>query len=438
MILQLYFNGTWHDAAALRVTGPGKDAAVQIDYLMDYLRQPGVHYDSCAEHAVTVNAPVSAVATEYPNWPGLLDDLLPAGKSRQWWLTKLDLTHLPVFDADCALLRHTCMAPVGNLRVKDAVPQTAGPALEFSQHQVCELQHDFLEHANSQGAAVGGATGATGVAPKLLLMLSGDSVFIDGDFAGKPRTATPYLVKFARNFRSPRDNQVLKAEGAYYKVLTQVLEHTSIQTMDTQLMQTHEADGQVSLWLPRFDVVEQQGVMHRLGMESVYSVLNAGPGSAWDHFDVVRILWRKLQGVLTQNCQQFVTEYLMRDLLNLVFGNSDNHGRNQSFLKQNGRLSFAPIYDFAPMKADPEQVTRLFKWGHGTEIGAEVNFALVAERLADLIDPNTLLQELRTLAQQLIQVPQLLEEAGCPEEILQFPAIGFAHLPEKLQKMKLV
>lgn len=50
------------------------------------------------------------------------------------------------------------------------------------------LQYNFLEYANEQGATVGGATGAGGVAPKLLLMLVKDKVYIDGDFAGKPLT----------------------------------------------------------------------------------------------------------------------------------------------------------------------------------------------------------------------------------------------------------
>ena len=170
----------------------------------------------------------------------------------------------------------------------------------------------------------------------------------------------------------------------------------------------------------------------------MYSVIDAGPGSAWDHFDVVRVLWDRLGSLMTQSRQQFVTEYVIRDLLNLVFGNSDNHGRNMSFLKQNGQVSYAPIYDFAPMKADPEQVTRLFKWGRGAELAGEVDFAKVAAQLADLTDPEALLTTLRQLAVQLLEVPVMLAQADCPQEILNFPAIGYAYLPEKLARMKLL
>lgn len=437
MMLQLYWAGRWHDAATLSFAGNAKDGAVYIDYLPDYLRNKAVQYDSACEQAISVNAAVTAVPTEYPRWPGLLDDLLPAGKTRQWWLNRLDISHLPVFEADYQLLRHTCMSPVGNIRIKEATATESQPPLRFPIQHVTSLQHDFLEYANSQGAAVGGATGAAGVAPKLLLMLEGDDVYIDGDFAGKPCAAKPFLVKFARNLRTERDNQVLLAEGAFYRVLQVLLQHSGIRSIDSQQMQIHQVNGQVSLWLPRFDVVAQDGCLHRLGMESVYSIIDAGPGSAWDHFDVVRLLWQKLAGVLDQSKEQFVTEYVLRDLLNLVFGNSDNHGRNMSFLKTAGKVNFAPIYDFAPMKADPEQVTRLFKWGQGAELAGEVNFERVAAGVADLIDPDTLLTALRDMAQRLLQVPSLLAEHGCPAEILHFPALGFAHLPEKLRRMKL-
>src|SRR5690606_40623965 len=114
------------------------------------------------------------------------------------------------------------------------------------------------------------------------------------------------------------------------------------------------------------------------------------------------LLWQRLDGVFNQTCEAFVTEYVIRDLLNLVFGNSDNHGRNMSFIKDNGQIRFAPIYDFAPMKADPEQVTRLFRWGQGCELAGEVNFRLVSEQLAAYVAPATLLACLQQWAEKLL------------------------------------
>jgi serine/threonine-protein kinase HipA len=112
--------------------------------------------------------------------------------------------------------------------------------------------------------------------------------------------------------------------------------------------------------------VTENGLAKGVGLQSVYSIIEAGPSSAQEHFDVIDRLWLRLSLVSKMWKVDFVKEYVARDLLNIVFGNSDNHFR------------FAPIYDFAPMKADSEMVTRLFNWGKGCETAGEVNFAQVA------------------------------------------------------------
>ena len=119
-------------------------------------------------------------------------------------------------------------------------------------------------------------------------------------------------------------------------------------------------------------------------------------------------------------------------LLNLVFGNSDNHGRNISFLKFENDIKFAPIYGFAPVKADPEMVTRLFKWERGCERAGVVKFDNVVTELEDFGEPEALLTFLNELAGSLVQAPYLLEQLGCPRETLEFPSIGFNHIEEKL------
>ena len=86
----------------------------------------------------------------------------------------------------------------------------------------------------------------------------------------------------------------------------------------------------------------------------------------------------------------FVKEYVARDLLNIVFGNSDNHVR------------FAPIYNFATMKADPEMVTRLFKWGKDCEAGVNVNLVQVAEYLGEYYPYEEMMAFLNELVNKLI------------------------------------
>jgi len=439
MILQTYVNGSWLDAAEITFFGSTKQEHVRITYLTDYLINASTPFENDTEFAVSVNAPVSPVAADYSRWPALFDDLLPVGKTRQWWITRLDISHLNVFEADTRLLEMTCAAPIGNLRIKEAFDRIENTSnIRFPTAIVCKLDHDFLEYANSQGAAVGGATGAVGVAPKLLLMLEHNEVYIDADFAGNSISAKPYLVKFARNQRTQRDNNILRAEGVFYKVLPSILQHTQIPTMDPDKIHIKDVDDHISLWLPRFDVFEQNGKLHRLGVESIYSIINAGPGSAWDHFNVIEKLWEKLQHSFAYTKSEFVTEYVIRDLLNVVFGNSDNHGRNISFIKKDSKIYYAPIYDFAPMKADEEQITRLFKWGDGCEIGGDISYQKIALRLQPYVSTETLLSSLRDIAKNLVNLHTLLVDNDCPEEILAFPTIGFVHVKEKMMRMGLI
>jgi serine/threonine-protein kinase HipA len=439
MHIQIFANGKWYTAAKINFKPTG---TIGLSYLPEYLASRQVPYDSRAEFAVTVNAPVSAIESEYSRWPALFDDLLPVGKARTWWINHLGIQHLESEQINRLLLEHAVLAPIGNVRIKEAFenfpPQQT---LKFEIATVAALEYDFLEFASNQGATVGGATGAHGVAPKLLLNIdNAGKVLIDPDFAGHPKQAQPYLVKFARNNRSVTDNNILKAEYAYYNVLSNLLRGSSIPTMNAKQIMLHvdPTSHQASLWLPRFDVVEADGVLHRVGIESIYSILDVSAGASCNHFNVISELLNRLDGLLTMNQEQFVTEYVIRDMLNVIFGNSDNHGRNISFIKRNGAVMYAPIYDFAPMKADPEVVTRLFKWGAPYEVGASINYPAIAHQLEQYITPQKLISELSALAVKLLNLPVQLEAAGCPEEIMQMPVMGFNYIEQRLISMGLL
>ena len=433
--LQLFNQGKWWDAATLSFAGNKLSATAALSYYSEYIAAVA-SYEVKDCWACTLNAPISIIPTDYPNWPALLDDILPVGKSRDWWLQYLNVSRSGDFEQNYALLTNACMSPVGNLRIKESVLSSNDDTkIRFSINDVIQLQHNFLEYANEHGAAVGGATGAGGVAPKLLLMLEEDQVYIDADFAGKPLRAVPYLTKFARNTRTARDNSILKTEGIYYQALTHIIKGTNIETIDVAKMKILEHQGQVSLWLPRFDVRSENGIATRIGLESIYSIINAVPGSHHDHFTVMREVWDRIQDTTQMSAAEFAKQYVVRDFLNLVFGNSDNHGRNISFLKFDGDIRFAPIYDFAPMKADLEMITRLFKWKRNCENGGQVNFEQVANELGDFCQPAVLIDYLKQLALKLIELPELLKQLNCPEEILNFPAIGFHNIKTKLAEM---
>ena len=39
----------------------------------------------------------------------------------------------------------------------------------------------------------------------------------------------------------------------------------------------------------------------------------------------------------------FVIEWVKRDILNIAFGNSDNHGRNTAFLRDENKIWLSPM-----------------------------------------------------------------------------------------------
>jgi serine/threonine-protein kinase HipA len=230
------------------------------------------------------------------------------------------------------------------------------------------------------------------------------------------------LVKFARG-KTPRDQLILRSEYVYYQALARL----GIATIPTDGLELREGQNGPSLWLPRFDVRREAGREVRLGVESMYSLLAAGPGARPRHQDVLAAL-RKV--VPPRDWPALLVDYLQRDVLNLVFGNSDNHGRNTSVLKSAGAVWLAPVYDFAPMKMDLEGVTRTTHWG-SFERGGEVDW----RGLLPTFGAHEALVRggLRVLAEKLTSLPTLLGELGLPRETLEFPGLGLLRTEERLR-----
>ena len=207
-------------------------------------------------------------------------------------------------------------------------------------------------------------------------------------------------------------------------------------TIPCEHMKLREGSRYPSLWLPRFDVAYIEGQKALYGLESVYSILQKPPGSYLNHFEVIRTLIKRLNPERAAQ-ERFVIEWVKRDMLNIAFGNSDNHGRNSAILKQNTGMWLAPIYDFAPMKADPEGVVRTTQWGSPFEEGGHYQWQLIAEALDDLISSDRLLAELAALARQLTGLRERLQQRGVPASILTMPAMGFDYLDQRIEGWQL-
>jgi len=446
LTLQIHFDQAWHDAAMLTLPGPdrGVRGESRLRYATEYAVEWMFHDDL---HACSLLLPVELMLThESPRWFGFLEDIMPAGASRRFWVDYLGIQDLPAGRQDTALLARGTIAPVGNLRIKEAVPDDSlrGSLGErrFPMQSVVERDVDFLEYAQQMGAASGGATGAGGEAPKLLLRLTEDErVWIDTWQEEAHPPDLPMLVKFPRGSRSADDCDILRAEYHYYQELASL----GIATIETRAMRLIEGERYPSLWLPRFDLQYLDGAWTRHGLESVYSLTGAAPGSFLRHGETVRHLVELLQAQYRVrelgdafDTQAFVIEWVRRDLLNIAFGNSDNHGRNTALIKRPEGIGLAPVYDFAPMRADPEGVTRTTQWGPPLETGGEYDWPAIAGSLADLVDPDRLIEALQRLAADLEGLDERLAERGVPPRILEMPAVGLRSLGARLKRWGLL
>ena len=166
LTVQAYLNETWTDIALIKYPGSEKNDwnTTQLDYLTEYAIN-FLDYDDF--HAVSVNHPVSLFFDDHgqPGWLRFIDDIIPAGASRRYWINALDISELPVGQQNFLLLKFGTMSPVGNLRIKESVPEwnKFASTKTFTVADVIDRAADFLDYAQERGAAAGGATGAGGV-----------------------------------------------------------------------------------------------------------------------------------------------------------------------------------------------------------------------------------------------------------------------------------
>ena len=463
--LQVYLDsiqtgyGQWQDACILSFDNPaeGRIGSAQLEYDASYVAQ----YANNPAALISLRFQLDFFPHHSDCWPAFLLDIMPMGSARRFWLQKKNLSPALEYAHDFIMLSECSLSPIGNIRV-------AGIELEtdvvqgFSLQDVLTRDSDFIDYASFAGAAIGGATGAGGEAPKFLLSEDDEGLFYPEASLPDEKIKQSYLVKFPRNNAGRFDHLVLEGEACYYKIASG-LGFNTISLIELKYFPKNEAEhvDKASLWLPRFDrhsqpdnkrgddqLIEGQYEIERYGVESLYSlhgVTQAGATIPHTEYLTSLIQYWCEHGQET-DVQEMVIEYLQRDLLNVVLGNVDNHGRNTSVLKKHGKLSLAPIYDLAPMVLDPEGVIRTSRWSKQNELGGEFDWRGICEEIANAskgillieISAELLWQELQQCAQGLREIPRLAEEFGLADEVAKHPKINLAKLDEKLTKWALI
>lgn len=440
LTVQLYVENQWHDAAQLSFTNAqqGLRAGCTLGYIPNYLVDCLDKEQSCLAWALSANLPLGwDTYSGAPVWAAL-QDMTPAGAARRFLEQRYGQLRPANMAMDVFLLSQCTPAPIGHLRIKEAFESVASvPSMGFSRADVVQRDHHFLEYAYEQGAAIGGATGAGGEAPKLLLTEAADGLLYPDASLPDTRAVAHWFIKFPRHKAGATDKDILRSEYCYYRAIHQL----GFSTIDQNGL-TLEEGSKPSLWVRRFDRKAENQHVHRYAVESIYSLLKVTePGSYLQHLDVLKRLlnlWRSERQDTA--IADLVLEYVRRDLLNQVLGNSDNHGRNTSIIRGEHTISLAPVYDLAPMVMDDEGITRTTKWPQTVERGGNVDWFAVCQLVSELADlpQEWLYQQLRDTAQQLLALPDLLHDLGLPEKTWQHPRIPLRRLRQQLTAWELL
>jgi serine/threonine-protein kinase HipA len=433
LTLQVYESGNWRDAMTLVFADPEKgfEGPCRFGYKTSYVANNLDFIESPFCKAVSAKLPLNWDGASLKKAPAFLHDIAPAGAAKRFLMGRVGQDKPEGVSVDLFLLGRSTPAPIGNMRIKESAETIdERPAMGFRREEVITRDNSFLEYAYEQGAAIGGATGAGGEAPKLLMSQGRDGLLYPDAVLSDGQVEQHWIVKFARNRAAATDQIILKSEFYYYKALHAL----GIETISVDGLALEEGS-KPSLWMKRFDRnVTPQGV-ERIAVESIYSLAGVTiPGSYMSHLEVIQLLvrlWTKAGQ--THQISELISDYLRRDLLNKILGNSDNHGRNTSIIRGSDTFRLAPIYDLAPMVMDDEGITRTTKWPRELEVAGEVKWREVCDALAEIEAPQILYERLRDDASRFLALPDILAAAGLPDATMNHPGIALRNLEQRLK-----
>lgn len=430
LTLQIFLDQQWCDAAEICFLQPerGHQGATRLDYLAPFVIEHLDHIDASGA-VIGSQYPINFNSYDGPHWPALLLDLLPGGEGRRRWADRLGITNNQ--SAELTLLEHAAANPIGNLRIKEAaespfhaeaqVPSADGQVIAahshpgFSQADIIGKHEHFIEYAYNLGAAVAGATDVQGEAPKFLLVEDIHGRWHAENALADSQIQKHWIVKFPRG-KSPVDLKVLCNEARYLEVA---------RDFGLRVGQKLDRQGRV-LFIPRFDRQQipaepSQGAAlqtQRLAVESLYSLAGVAQyGAATSHETLCTALFNYLP---SERHMATAVEYIKRDLLNVVMGNTDNHGRNTAIIRErNGAVQLSPLFDFAPMYLDPEGIARVTRWHASRERAGRPNWRAVAEFFAPWVDTSVLLQQLAAIEPLLTTLTASLQAHQVDADIIE-------------------
>lgn len=430
--VQIYLDGAWQDAAQITLEDPSSGrwspSVLEYDttYFVDFASEDMARDIQVADHrAVSVAYPVDMTTPYSKNWPGFLADMLPQGNARTRMLETLGLEDIPASDVE--LLMRTGGSPVGNIRIREA-HELAIEAAErlyvpsLTDEDIFSKNENFREVSDKFAFIASGSKGLQGEWPKIALTQDTEGNWYPDPLVDDAAARKHVIVKLLKSDRE-EDLLILQSEAAYIEIAREFGLNVGL-PLDYR-------NG--VLMIPRFDRdVMPDGVV-RFGQESIYSAMGIvdGSNSYWTHEGNIAALVP-----LVSDPAAFVSEYVLRDVLNIALGNPDNHGRNTALQKARDFVSLSPVFDLAPMKLAPEMINRTTKWNCMREVGSDYDpdWNVVCETVCKgIMDPQDLVGEISGKAEFVRGLPSLAAKLGVPERVIDHCISGTDELADKLE-----
>ena len=423
LTLQIHHGGRWHDAASIAIKAPERGIAspctmdYEAGYFTDFSAIEMADGQEVRDYrAASLSVPVDLEFRSFDRWPAFLLDLLPQGHARRRLTQSLGFSNPDAPAVEVPLLLEGAGCPVGNLRIREAwereqtriAAETARnapcPGLTFDD--ILGRTDPFLWVSERFALVASGSSGVQGEWPKILLTEAADGLWYPDPVVADTEARQHVIVKLSRA-RHREDPVILASEAPYLEVA---------RAFGLRVGAPLSAAPHV-LVIPRFDRETGPDGLVRLGQESLVSALGVAEfGHQTSHEAYLALIARTATDPAAE-----VTEYVLRDLLNLAMGNPDNHGRNTALQKRpDGTVRLTPLFDFAPMRLDPAGILRSTRWACMGSSDSRPDWKLICETAAPGVMPApALMTALLNKQPFLAALPEITRRHGVPEEAIE-------------------
>lgn len=416
LTVETHVDGAWWEAASVGFTAPARGVAGATRftyddlYFFDQASIGGLDRDVIDRRAVSVRCPVDLRSLSWQTWPAWLLDVMPQGVARTRIADTLGLrpddpaSELPI-------LKRAGGSPIGNFRIREAWEEEqrriAGVACPpLTDKDIADRSDRFLDVVDRFAHLASGSSGVQGEWPKALMTRSArDGCWYPDPFVPTGEGAEHAIVKLLRS-SGHEDGLIIASEAPYLEVARAFGLNVAAPLRY----------GNGVLFIPRFDRTVQNGRVLLHGQESLVSALGvAAFGHIGHHEDYLAVI-----RAVSDDPAADVLDYVLRDLLNMVMGNPDNHGRNSALHKPaGGGVRLSPLYDFAPMRISAAGVGRSTRWRCLQGRGIDPDWGLIAEAAAfDGLPAARIKNEMRARIPFLRGLPRIAADAGVAAEVI--------------------